>query len=168
MVTFISMYNDESFLSKKDLQKKKKALENAKRMKEAAKRKEKIDAIKRARKKQLEEQKKMFEREKQFALDLLKKLSIGKKMATVRAARCKRKRENVHEAEKVIKICKYFNMKYQGSRSRQQKYCFCKTAYDEEQSYISCDICEDWFHSSVCRHSIEFDKIHRPICMSCL
>ena len=51
MVTFISMYNDESFLSKKDLQKRKKALEDAKRMKEAAKRKEKTDAIKRARKK---------------------------------------------------------------------------------------------------------------------
>ena len=89
-------------------------------------------------------------------------------MATVRAARCKRKRENVHEAEKVIKICKYFNMKYQGSRSRQQKYCFCKTAYDEEQSYISCDICEDWFHP-VCvgipSSSTKFiDQFVCPVC----
>ena len=26
-------------------------------------------------------------------------------------------------------------------------YCVCKTAYDDSQFYIGCDVCDDWFHA---------------------
>ena len=78
-------------------------------------------------------------------------------MEIVRAVRCKRRRDNAGKSENIIKMCKLVNRKFkknildetnqEGSQKRRGKtYCFCNTVYNEDEAYISCDICEDWFH----------------------
>ncbi|XP_059156808.1 nucleosome-remodeling factor subunit BPTF-like isoform X2 [Physella acuta] len=50
----------------------------------------------------------------------------------------------------------------------EELYCLCRTPYDENQFYIGCDRCQDWFHGycvGISKH--EADKIEVYVCPNC-
>ena len=52
--------------------------------------------------------------------------------------------------------------------NKDELYCICKTPYDENQFYIGCDACGNWFHGScVGINSDEASKIETYFCPNC-
>ncbi|CAL1541773.1 unnamed protein product [Lymnaea stagnalis] len=50
----------------------------------------------------------------------------------------------------------------------EELYCLCRTPYDENQFYIGCDRCQDWFHGycvGISKH--EADSIEVYVCPNC-
>ncbi|XP_025083493.1 nucleosome-remodeling factor subunit BPTF-like isoform X4 [Pomacea canaliculata] len=56
----------------------------------------------------------------------------------------------------------------QQENTSEELYCLCRTPYDENQFYIGCDRCQDWFHGRCVGISkAEADSIDTYICPNC-
>lgn len=56
----------------------------------------------------------------------------------------------------------------QQENTSEELYCLCRTPYDENQFYIGCDRCQDWFHGRCVGISkTEADSIDMYICPNC-
>eukprot|EP00940_MAST-03C_sp_MAST-3C-sp2_P000212 g212.t1 len=55
------------------------------------------------------------------------------------------------------------------SSSGEELFCVCKKPYDEEQFYLMCDFCEDWFHGDCVGVQMEdAPYIEKFACVSCI
>ncbi|KAK3711795.1 hypothetical protein RRG08_036999 [Elysia crispata] len=56
----------------------------------------------------------------------------------------------------------------QQENTSEELYCLCRTPYDENQFYIGCDRCQDWFHGRCVGISeSEADKLDVYLCPNC-
>ncbi|XP_050437023.1 nucleosome-remodeling factor subunit NURF301 isoform X2 [Adelges cooleyi] len=67
------------------------------------------------------------------------------------------------------KISEWFCPECKRSKDPEVLYCICKKPYDEQQFYICCDKCQDWFHGScVGVLQCEGDKMDDYNCPKCM